>query len=160
MKQERILYSSLANLAGFSLLEVLITIAVLSISLLGIAGLQLAGMRYAHQANLRYLASLQANDMAERMSANRAGVSAGAYNNISGKGSNPGCGSSNCTPTQMAQLDAFEWNDENARLLPSGTGRVSGAGANSVFTITVSWTELGVAGTAPSSHSFVVNTQP
>ena len=145
---------------GFSLIEVLIAVVILAIGLLGIAGLQLTGLRFAHNANLRYQASLQAYDMADRMRANIQGVNAGAYNSISGAGSDPGCITSGCTAGQMAATDAFQWNIANAQLLPQGTGTVTGAGANSVFTITVSWTELGPAEVGPETKNFIMNMRP
>ncbi len=42
-----------------------------------------------------------------------------------------------------------EWNTQNAALLPSGQGTVTGAGAGSVFTVTVMWddTRSGKTGT-------------
>lgn len=145
---------------GFSLLEVLIAVVVLSIGLLGIAGLQLTGLRFAHNANLRYLAALQANDMADRMRANRSGVISGAYNNISGTGSNPNCVDTGCSPGQMAATDAFQWNTANSNLLPNGSGTVVGAGINSVFTITVNWAEMGPNNVPVAAQNFVLTFQP
>ncbi len=146
--------------SGFTLLEVLITVVVLSIGLLGIAGLQLVGLRFANNANLRYQAVLQANDMADRMRANQQGVSAGSYNNISGTGSDPGCITSGCSPAQMAATDAFQWNTANAQVLPAGTGTVTGNGANSVFTVTINWTEMGPTGVGSGTHSYVMSFRP
>lgn len=146
--------------SGFSLLEVLIAVFVLSIGLLGIAGLQLTGMRYAHNANLRYQAMQQVNDMADRLRANPQGVASGAYNSISGSGSNPGCISSNCSPGQLAAYDAFIWNTNNALILPAGTGTVSGNGTDTIFTITVTWTERAGRETAATVHNYTVNMIP
>jgi type IV pilus assembly protein PilV len=143
---------------GFSLLEVLVAVLILSVGLLGIAGLQVTGLRYASAANMQYVASLQVLDMAERMRANMAGVSAGAYNSISGTGSDPGCISSSCTASQMAATDAYQWNTANARVLPSGTGTVTRNG--SLFTINISWNESSGLGTAPQARSISVTFQP
>lgn len=144
---------------GFSLIEVMITLTVISVGMLGIAGLQLAGMRYAHQANLRYQAALQGNNMAERINANRAGVALGAYNDLSGTPRDPGCSKTTCTPAQIAQLDAYEWNTGNAAVLPSGTGTIKGKGINSLFTITVTWMERGTTGSASVQRSYVIHLQ-
>lgn len=143
---------------GFSLLEVLVAVLILSIGLLGIAGLQITGLRYAAAANIQYVASLQVLDMAERMRANMAGVTAGAYNSISGIGSDPGCISSSCSPSQMAATDAYQWNSTNARVLPSGTGTVTSNG--NLFTINISWNEPAGLGTAPQARSISVTFQP
>lgn len=145
---------------GFSLLEVLVALVVLSLGLLGIAGLQLTSVRYGYSANLLYQAALQANDMADRMRANMVGVNAGAYNNISGVGADPGCISVSCSPAQMAATDAYQWNTLNATQLPSGAGTVTGAGANSVFTITLTWNEPGPGNMGIIARTFSTSFQP
>lgn len=119
---------------GFSLIEVLVTVFILSIGLLGVAALQTNALRFGQDGYLRSVATLQANDIADRMRANQAGVSAGSYNSISGAGSNPSC-SGTCTSAQIAARDHYQWNLDNANLLPSGEGQV--AGNNGTFTVTV-----------------------
>jgi len=122
---------------GFALVEVLVTVVVLSVGLLGLAGLQVTGQRNNHSAYLRSQAVFLAYDMVDRMRANMKGVTAGNYNNISGIPSNPGCITTGCTPAQMAQYDAYQWNTQMAQQLPSGQGTVTVAG--SLYTITVKW---------------------
>ena len=109
---------------GFALLEVLIAIVVIAFGLLGLAGLQGTSMKANHSAYFRSIATQQAYDMTDRMRANKTGVSAGNYDNISGIGSNPGCISTGCTAAQITQYDKFRWNTDNASLLPSGQGIV------------------------------------
>lgn len=52
---------------GFTLLEVIIAVLVLSVGLLGIAGLQLKALQGAHLAYQRTVASLAAQDARERV---------------------------------------------------------------------------------------------
>ncbi len=143
---------------GFTLLEVLVAIVILSIGLLGLAGLQAAGLRNNQSAYLRTIATQQAYDMADRIRANAAGagIAAGAYDNISSTGSNPGCITGGCTPAAMAQYDAYEWNTANASLLPAGKGTVTRVAANR-FTITVMWDDArtGATGVACGSDPAV-----
>lgn len=115
---------NLKRASGFTLLEVLIALVVLSIGLLGVAGLQLSGLRANHSSALRSQATYLAYDMADRMRANIQGVNAGNYNNLSGDPGDPGCVFSACTPALMAQTDLHEWNSANATNLPSGAGAV------------------------------------
>ncbi len=56
---------------GFTLLEILVAVLVLSIGLLGIAGLQVTGLRFNHSAYARTQATLLAYELADRMRANR-----------------------------------------------------------------------------------------
>ena len=68
----------LAN--GFTMVELLVAVLVLSIGLLGLAGLQAAGLRNNQSAYLRSQATILAYDVADRMRATRAAAAAGAYN--------------------------------------------------------------------------------
>jgi len=70
---------------GFSLLEVLITILVLSIGLLGFAGLQAQSLRTNNSASQGSAATALANEIINRMRANRASAAtpAGAYSETS-----------------------------------------------------------------------------
>lgn len=138
---------------GISLLEVLVSLLVFSFGLLGSASLQITGLRLNHSAYLRTQAVTQAYDLADRIRANQAGVSAGAYDNITTTPADPGCGNSGCTPAEQAQLDAFQWNSANASLLPSGIGQVSGNGADSTFTVTVMWDDEGTGATGTGCDS-------
>lgn len=123
--------------AGFAMLEVLITVLIISVGLLGIARLQTAGIRFNHVSYLKSQAALQAYDMADRLRENQQGVSAGAYDNLSGTTSNPGCIATACTAGELAQYDHYDWNLANIALLPAGQGSVARVG--NFFLITVRW---------------------
>lgn len=132
------------NAGGFTLIEVLIAIVIFSIGLLGIAGLQIAGMRFTHGSQLRSVATLQANSMADLMRANAFGVRNGCYDVPSPgttcsttAGTMPttfplDCAANTCTAQQRAHYDLVIWNQatagaprqSNAEVLPQGTGFV------------------------------------
>jgi len=138
----------IAKCRGFTLLEVLIAVVVLSIGLLGIASLQAFGQRNNHSAYLRSQATALAYDMIDRMRANNAGVTGNDYNAIDTTATtytDPGCaGGTICSPAQMAQYDMYDWQQklkDPTSGLPSGNGTVVGAGAGSVFTVTVMWND-------------------
>lgn len=131
----RVSKSPVTRQRGFTLLEVLIAVVVFSIGLLGIAGLQVAGMRYTHGSQLRAVATMQAENMAERIRANRAGARDNHYN-VTGDMPTAypaDCATEACTTAQLATFDLVTWNtgDEddrpdaaNAQVLPSGDGVV------------------------------------
>lgn len=136
---------------GFTLLEILVAIVVLSIGLLGLAGLQAVSLNNNQIAYFRAIATQQANDMADRIRANSAGVLAGKYDDLDTTiPSDPNCVANVCTATQMATADHSQWNTNNQRLLPSGTGTVA-SGAGGTFVITVSWNERTSAGNVARS---------
>ena len=123
---------SAARASGFTMLETLISILILSFGLLGIAGIYIAGVQNNKSASLRTLATQQAYDMADRMRANLAGLTvplpAMPYYHLPTASLATACyATTNCTPQQMAQNDYYEWNDagstsSNPRILPNGFG--------------------------------------
>jgi type IV pilus assembly protein PilV len=138
---------------GFTMLEVLVAIVVLSFGLLGLAGLQANGLRNNTSAYMRTQANLLAYDMLDRMRANLQGVENGDYDDLlSTTPTDPACISSGCSIAQMAAHDAYEWSQQLGDVLPEGQGRVAGTGIGSVFTITVMWDDLrtGATGTGCS----------
>ena len=144
---------------GLSLIEVMITLAVFSFGLLALAALMASGLKYNTSALHRSYATSQAYDMGDRMRANRLGLDAGYYNNLSDSGTDPDCIESGCTPEQMAQYDTWQWNTDNARLLPEGAGTVSLKSSDSgIYTITVAWNDDRNPDTA--ADSFVFELQP
>ena len=144
---------------GLSLIEVMITLAVFSFGLLALAALMASGLKYNTSALHRSYATSQAYDMADRMRANRLGLDAGYYNDLSESDTDPDCIESGCTPEQMAHYDTWQWNTDNARLLPEGAGTVSLKSSDSgIYTITVAWNDDRDPDTAPDS--FIVEFRP
>lgn len=62
------------QVSGFTLIEVLITVVILSIGLLGMAGIQIQGLRGTTSSTVRSQATILANDIAERIHMNAGGV--------------------------------------------------------------------------------------
>jgi len=141
---------------GFTLLEVLVAVVVLSIGLLGLAGLQASGLAQNNTAYQRTQATLLAYDMLDRMRANYEGVRLGYYNNFTaGTQNDPGCITSGCSVQQIANYDNYSWGVRLGNTLPTGKGKISGAGLNSNFTITVMWDQdrTGATGTNCSGNT-------
>jgi type IV pilus assembly protein PilV len=133
---------------GFSLMEILVTVIVLSIGLLGLAGLQLSSLKYNHSAYLRSQATFLANDIIDRMHANRNIARNGNYDIALGASAATPGGSCNgsitdtCTPAEMAILDISDWKTRLAATLPAGDGSISlTAGVNDqiMTTVTIQW---------------------
>jgi len=120
---------------GFTLIEVLIAVLVLSIGLLGLASLQANGLRSNFGAYARSQAVILANDMADRIRANPTATA--SYNNINGPVADPGCLVADCNTTDIAFHDTAEWYASLQSTLPNGTGTVTGNGT--LFTVSVMW---------------------
>lgn len=112
------------SMLGLSLIEILVTVVVLSIGLLGIAGMQAFGMRYNNDSYVRSQAVAYANDLVERMRANPNAVNTGAYKTAMDAQTPATCTTVNdpanaaptctgtavgedCNVAQMAGLDVF-----------------------------------------------------
>ncbi|ABA58729.1 Type IV fimbrial biogenesis protein PilV [Nitrosococcus oceani ATCC 19707] len=127
---------------GFSLLEVLVSVAVLSIGLLGLAGLQTTGIRHNHSAYLRSQATLLAYDITDRMRANRTAALNGGY--TLDLGTPPvtpakNCNAATCEPGELAAYDLYSWFQNVTAVLPSGDSKIE---LNSgVVTVTLQWDE-------------------
>lgn len=130
---------------GFSLIEVLVAIVILSIGLLGLAGLQTAGLKANSRAYERSQASVLANEILDRMRANRVGIASSFYDDpYATTPSDPNCGiagatKATCSVEEMAAYDVYYWETSLGNTLPLGQGNITGSGAGSVFTITVMW---------------------
>lgn len=128
---------------GFTLLEVLITIIILSVGMLGVANLQMLGLNYNNNAYHRSQAVQLAYDIIDRMRLNPTAVRAGNYsggtsvgnyqdmyfyqteNGSIGKvaypsiGTKPACDKNNpCNATNLARYDLHHWQDALDKALP------------------------------------------
>ena len=103
---------------GFTLLEVLIALLILSIGLLGLAALQTTGLRSNQMASMRTLATEAGYDITDRMRANPAGVAADEY--VIAIGDAPG----DTSATGTALTDLTEWRASVNRL-PGGASQIT-----------------------------------
>lgn len=110
--------------SGFTLLEVLVAVVILSIGLLGLAGLQATSLRNNQDALTRSHEALLAYDMIDRMRANIPGVNAGDYHLPTSTQDTDCTTTTGCTPDEMADHDYFEWLATIAAELPAGEGVV------------------------------------
>lgn len=139
--------------AGFTLIEILVTMFILAIGLLGLAALVVDGMRNNQGAYLRTQASILAYDMADRIRLNRDEAEGGGdYDGFSTDGAGtalPACfaAAAGCTPSQQVVVDKVQWTrqiqgvGEGIALLPGGQGDVNYVAADNAFVIQVSWEE-------------------
>ena len=131
--------------SGFSLVEVLITLVIMSVGMLGIAGLYVQSMQAGRTSMFRHHAVTLAGDVADRIRANPTADI--AYTAPVGVNNNCVLGGIDCTPPQMAANDILLWKDQAANTLPGGDVTIvltPEAGlVPPTYQITVSWTEPG-----------------
>ena len=138
---------------AFSLIEVMVTLVVVSLAALGTAGLQTVAVRMNHNALLESQASTLAQDIIERIRANQGGNYTTGFDAVNLIENAPFCAglAANCSGDDMAQHDLVDWKCAlgfdaiqdvcQARgipgQLPDGDGSIAIAG--NTYVITVRW---------------------
>ncbi len=104
------------NQLGFSLIEVMVALVILSVGLLGLAGMQVSGLRSVNNSANYSLASIAVNDLAEIMRGNPAALDNGTFLvDFTGLVCNPPAvtcrtpSTTSCTPDQLATYDLYTW---------------------------------------------------
>jgi type IV pilus assembly protein PilV len=151
---------------GFSLVEVMVTLIVMSVGLLGIAKMQALALSSTGNARIRSLAALEAASFASTMRADRdywasvtkdpavafanGAISQTSDNTLAAKGSD--CP---CTSPQLAYADLQEWVTDLNKQVRGSQGTVSctpppvgGTPAPVSCAISLSWPENQVASNA------------
>lgn len=137
---------------GFSMIEVLVTLLIISLALLGTAGLQAYSMRLNQGGQFRSLAVFLAADLAERMEANKPGAGNGAYVVPSTTGTaflasavaaSTACATAACNDAALATYDLSQWQNAIATSLPQSSWSVvqTVAGNPSSYTIIINWVD-------------------
>ena len=134
--------------AGFSLIEVLVTLVILAFGLLGIAGLMVSGISNTASSEALSKASQLVGDMADRMRANPAAALSATSEYITAYSDD-----APANPATIAQADKKAWLDALAAQLPQGDGKITssvGAGQRKME-IEVRW--AGCLGTLTDAES-------
>jgi type IV pilus assembly protein PilV len=157
---------SLNNRRGFSMVEVMVALVVLSTGLLGIAKVQALAYSSTATASKRSLAAMEASSLAAAMRANRLYWSTASAPNpltITSSGSTPTISDATlgtaincvfgttgsvapCTTAQMAAYDLQQWAASLSALLPNAGADIRcPLNTPVICTITISWDEKTVA---------------
>ncbi len=135
--------------AGFTMLEVLVAMVILSIGLLGLAGLQATGLQANHSAYLRSQAAFLAYDILDIMRANREGARGGDYDIAL-----------NASLSASTQPELVYWGANVAASLPQGDAAVAtaavGLGGRQV-TVTIQWDDSRAGGA--TAQQLTITTQ-
>jgi type IV pilus assembly protein PilV len=155
---------------GFSLLEVMVSLVIISVGLLGVAKMQALALTNTSVASMRSLAAIEAASLAATMHENRAYWSSAApaanAGGIKVKGTGPGstptitaaagltasvdCTSGSavpyCTSDKLAAYDLQQWALAVNSVLPNYNATITCTGVSPVScTIAISWQERAVA---------------
>jgi len=124
-------------MGGFSLLEFLVGLTILSLGLTGLAALHNRTLQSLQDSAHQQRALILATDMAERMAANTVAAAASQYTLTPRSRTRAIDCAAGCAPFQLAQADLAQWRHNITTLLPSGEGAVVRNG--DIYQITVLW---------------------
>jgi len=129
---------------GFSLVEVMVALIIMSVGMLGIAGLYVQSMQAGRTSIFRHNAVTLAGDVADRIRSNpRAGI---AYTVATGTDNNCVAMDTDCNEAAMAGHDVLLWQAQAADSLPRGEVVITIDNAVPPnYTIAVTWDEPGEA---------------
>jgi type IV pilus assembly protein PilV len=129
---------------GFTLIETMVALIVLSVGMIGVAALHGRSLSATGAAIHQSQAIALAGDMADRIRINR-----GAGADYAGEAADFGCdaatgdGGHDCSEAEMAAHDLFVWENQVADSLPGGQGTVAVDMTTNPtsYTVAVSWNE-------------------
>ena len=149
---------------GFSLVEILVALLVLSIGLLGLAALQTTSLKYNTDSYFRTQATYFVYDIVDRMRANSASVVDGGTYDVpdtssatsiistyqSCKSSTCACDATAvCDTTQLAMHDLGKWYERMGQVLPGASNNNNLAtiviDSTKKITVTINWTERDIS---------------
>lgn len=153
--------------AGFSLIEVLVALVIVSVGLLGLAAMMQAGLSDNHTAELQTLAAIDTENLTELMRANMTGVLDGDYviANLPTNAPANLCRTvtAPCTPTEEAQADLWNFARTLRANLPNPQATVQCVGpcsATTPYLVTVSWSVANGAHSAEETVNYSTIYQP
>jgi type IV pilus assembly protein PilV len=135
---------------GFTLLETLVALIVLSVGLLGVAGMQIVGLRANMSAASRTQASYLADDIIDRMRANNTAARTHAYDVALG---------ATLAGSTTAQLDVQAWVAE-LQSLPTGQGSIAVDATTNIATVTIQWVDSRGGDTSLCSGANLITCAP
>jgi type IV pilus assembly protein PilV len=133
------------------MIEVLVSALILVVGILSVAAMQVTALKNLQSSGNYGVASMMANDIADRMWVNCAQALANGYNHNSLPGAEPrDCVAGTCTAAEMAAHDVYDWQrqlqgyvtDSDVEVpekLPAGQGSVAQVGGTGSYLITLQW---------------------
>jgi type IV pilus assembly protein PilV len=125
---------------GFSLIEVLIALIIMSVGMLGIASLYVQSMQAGRTSLFRHNAVTLAGDVTDRMRANP--IAGAAYE---GAGADNSCIAMGitCSNVQMAAQDILLWDQQALDSLPGGDVAITFDNTVNppLYTVAITWDE-------------------
>ncbi|GLQ46875.1 type IV pilus modification protein PilV [Dyella lipolytica] len=161
------------RMRGFTLLEVLVALVILSIGVLGLAAMQATALSSTHGSQTESMVVIQARSLADAMTANPDywGITSptftvtGTPNNLTYTGNPPtysgaNCSTATCSYTDMAGYDLQQWANQLLTQVPGAKGSITCTGSAPVgCSITITWTQNSAAALNSGTANAAATTQ-
>ena len=124
------------------MVEILVSIVVISIGLLGLAAMQNASLRLSYESYIRSQANFLAYDLIDRI---RANPNAPSYElSVDATLSETDCFSTNsssqgCNTTQLREHDLFTWRQQARKILPDAQVEISYDDTEQLYSMRIKW---------------------
>ncbi|WP_419535091.1 type IV pilus modification protein PilV [Endozoicomonas sp.] len=140
---------------GVGLIEVLISLLVITIGILGMAGVHSSSLQYNQSSYVQSQATFLATDMLDRIQANNSLAKSGTsyqvglndleYSQCIESSYPNNCEAGSCNPQEMAAYDVLQWKFQLACQLPGSQGSISFLDSGNIRTyiIRLSFPDMG-----------------
>ncbi|MBE1160071.1 type IV pilus modification protein PilV [Dyella acidiphila] len=159
---------------GYSLIEVLVALVIISIGVIGIAAMQATALSGTHTSQTESIAAIEARSLADAMLANpafwdsgaapTASVTIASSTSITGSTAltaTTDCGAgSNCSASDLAAYDVQHWATEYFQQVPNAKNAVVACNTTTppVCTIQLNWTQKASAAINGGTQSTATGT--
>ena len=147
--------NTLKNNKGFTLIEVMVALFILTIGMLGSTSMMLRTQQQAEETSIETMAAQRAWNISELLRSSITNVNANSYTDmeVSPGGSAPACISTGCDEAGMILLTRFLIGMELETYMPDMNAKakvtnVTGTPTDAVFQVAVSWDTLKTDGSA------------
>lgn len=125
---------------GFTLIEVLISLLIMTLGIVGVLKMQTQSLKSNQRAHFRTQADLLSRDMLARMQANKTEARNGEYTSDSKPTSATDCQTTECSAEQLVKWDLYQWHEQVERQLPAGSATVENFGGDkNRYLISIRW---------------------
>ncbi len=138
---------NIKNSRGFTIIEVLVSMLILSFGVLSLGVLQITALQNTQGGYLRSQATILAYDIVDSMRANIPAVTGGDYR-LTFEAQTPAAvdcygDEADCSTDQMASADLNRWRTVLGNYLPSGNGQVGTVdiGDSTQVTVSITWVD-------------------
>jgi len=124
---------------GFTLIEVLVSLLIMTLGIVGVLKMQTQSLKSNQRAYFRTQADLLSRDMLARMQANKTEARKGTYTSTSKPTSAPNCQTTECSAMQLVQWDLYQWYEQIEKQLPAGSATVEKFDGDNRYLISIHW---------------------